>query len=342
MHDAGAATWREVVDKHHCALVDELSTRIDSELQGAILRAIELENTKLNARLERSNTDARRSQAESLNQIIRRLRRAASSEQVLETLGRSCAEYAEKLVVLVFENNHARSICTYGPGPEELSFDTDAAPAIVSAIDSRDPVTALAAESEISVPLAEALGLQNQLNPDERVYLFPVIGRHSVLALLAATGVKLPAPIELLCEASGMRIDAIPAVSASPDASSPAEPPALVQLAPGVPASETSASRSWDELSAEDQKLHLQAQRMARVRVAEMRLYHENELASGAASKNIYQALQKEIDAARDQFLHTFLAKSPTMVDYLHLEILRSLASDDDRLLGDGYPGPMV
>jgi hypothetical protein len=30
------------------------------------------------------------------------------------------------------------------------------------------------------------------------------------------------------------------------------------------------------------------------------------------------------------------------MVDYLHLEILRSLARDDDRLLGQSYPGPMV
>jgi hypothetical protein len=30
------------------------------------------------------------------------------------------------------------------------------------------------------------------------------------------------------------------------------------------------------------------------------------------------------------------------MVDYLHLEIVRSLAHDDDRLLGSSYPGPMV
>jgi hypothetical protein len=30
------------------------------------------------------------------------------------------------------------------------------------------------------------------------------------------------------------------------------------------------------------------------------------------------------------------------MVDYLHLEIVRSLAHDDERLLGAGYPGPMA
>jgi hypothetical protein len=113
-------------------------------------------------------------------------------------------------------------------------------------------------------------------------------------------------------------------------------------MAPLVPASETSAARSWDDLTAEDQKLHLQAQRMARVRVAEMRLYHEDKLRRGVDACNIYGTLQEEIDPARDQFLQTFLSKSPTMVDYLHLEVLRSLAHGDDRLLGYGYPGPMV
>ena len=53
-------------------------------------------------------------------------------------------------------------------------------------------------------------------------------------------------------------------------------------------------------------------------------------------------ALREQIDTARQQFQKSFLSKSPTMVDYLHLEILRSLAHDDDRLLGQNYPGPMV
>ena len=30
------------------------------------------------------------------------------------------------------------------------------------------------------------------------------------------------------------------------------------------------------------------------------------------------------------------------MVDYLHLELLRTLANDDADLLGSEYPGPMV
>ena len=68
----------------------------------------------------------------------------------------------------------------------------------------------------------------------------------------------------------------------------------------------------------------------------------EHELRRGVAAGDIYGALQTEIEAARDHFRQNFLSKSPTMVDYLHLEIMRSLAHDDDRLLGHGYPGPMV
>jgi hypothetical protein len=160
--------------------------------------------------------------------------------------------------------------------------------------------------------------------PGDKAYLFPIVSRHTVMAMVAASGVQLSAPIELLCEAAGMRLETFSLLS-SPQ-----------------PDSVSSKPRTWDDLGPEDQKLHLQAQRMARLRVAEMRLYRENEVRSGAAGSDLYGALKSEIDTARDQFRQTFLSKSPTMVDYLHLELLRSLAHDDDRLLGSHYPGPMV
>jgi hypothetical protein len=226
-------------------------------------------------------------------------------------------------VVLVFENNQARSAAMAGiEGTQiaDLSFDTSAAPAIVSAVDSRDPVVALSTDAEISPVLAKAF----HSAPGDKAYLFPIVSRHTVMAMVAASGVQLSAPIELLCEAAGMRLETFNLVSSpQPDSVSP-------------------KPRTWDDLGAEDQKLHLQAQRMARLRVAEMRLYRENEVRSGAAGSDLYGALKSEIDAARDQFRQTFLSKSPTMVDYLHLELLRSLAHDDDRLLGGHYPGPMV
>ena len=335
MHEGGALTWREVVDRYHSVLVDELSVRIDSDLRDAVSRAVAAEHSQASARIERACDDARRAQVESLNQVLRRLR-TAGENHVLDLLAEGCSSYAAKLVVLVFENNQARCAARAGIESGLPAFDTGSAPAIVAAIDSRDPVVALATEAEISAVLAEAFGSA----PDRRAYLFPVVARHSVMALLIASDVfsaagraaPQAAPIELLCEAAGMRLE----TSGKP------KDAGLIQLAPAVPASGTSGPRSWDDLSADDQKLHLQAQRMARVRVAETRLYHENELRRGVAGGDIYGSLRDVIDTARDQFLQTFLAKSPTMVDYLHLEILHSLAHDDDRLLGHNYPGPMV
>ena len=53
-------------------------------------------------------------------------------------------------------------------------------------------------------------------------------------------------------------------------------------------------------------------------------------------------ALRKSIDAAREAFRPSFFAPCSSMVDYLHLELVHTLANDDPDLLGDNYPGPMV
>jgi hypothetical protein len=337
MHDGGVLTWREVVEKHHSALVDELSERLDSELRNAVSHAVAVERSQATGLLARACDDARRSQAESLNLALRRLRHATGEEQILQLLTEGCALYAERSVVVVFESSQVRVASSQGVEAGSVSFDIDSAPAIISAIDGRDPIVALATETEISPVLATIFSSP----ADEKAYLFPISGRLSVVAMLIAPGSVVSAPIELLCEAAGMRLENI-LPAASSETSAMPHAGGLVQLSPGVPASATSEKRSWDELSSEDQKLHLQAQRTARVRIAEIRLYKEGELRSGVSGADIYGALKSDIDTARNQFLQSFLSKSPTMVDYLHLEILRSLAHDDDQLLGPGYPGPMV
>jgi hypothetical protein len=347
MHEGAAPGWLEVVEKHYSALVDDLATRVDSDVKEAVKAAVAAESSAADARAEaeirRACEDARRSQAESLNQGLRRIRTCAV-DNVLTLLAEGCAPLAERLVVLVFESNQSgENQARRAAGVEVDNFDIENTPAIITAIETRDPVVAIASDGELSATLAGALrggddAPKAYLAGDDKpkAYLFPVVARQSVMAMLVASGVELSAPIELLCGAAGMRLET-PGHSEAP---SKAEP--LVQVAAGVPASETFAARSWDELTPEDQALHLQAQRMARVRVAEMRVDHSPELQRGAIACDIYGSLQSEIDAARSQFLQTFLSKSPTMVDYLHLEILRSLAHGDERMLGHNYPGPMV
>lgn len=337
MHGSAASsnelTWREILEHHHSSMVDEMAARLDSDLQDAVAKAVATERARAENQVALACDQARRSQSESLNQSLRRLRQAANDENVLNILSESCAPYTQCLVVLVFENNQAhvaasRGLDVAGLDAAELAFDINCAPAILSAIESRDPLTALASETEISPELAKMFATAGGGKPAGNAYLFPLIARHSVVAMLVASAGApfVSAPIELLCEAAGMRLEA---TLAEPE---PVKSPDLVQLSPAPPSA----------MNPEDRKLHLQAQRMARVRVAEMRLYNERELREGIASSDIYRAMKSLIDTARNQFLQNFLAKSPTMVDYLHHEILHSLAQGDNRLLGNTYPGPMV
>jgi hypothetical protein len=342
MHDGrGTLTWRDVMEKHHAALTDELAVCLDSDFRDAVSRAVDAERSQTSGQIARACDEARRLQSEFLNQTLRRLRQGISEEQILELLNEGCAACSERSVVLVFENGHARAAASrsVGAAPFEIVFDIAAAPAVVSAIESRDPIVALASDGEISPALARAFAGEREDADGEKAYLFPVIARHSVVAMLIASGAVSAPPVELLCEAAGMKLEAL--CPLPPQADTPAgRPSGFVQLAP-APVS-AARRRPWDDLSPDDRQLHLKAQRMARVRVSEMRLYSDEALRQGAARGDIYNALRQRIDAARHEFLENFLAKSSTMVDYLHLEILRNLAQDDDRLLGPEYPGPMV
>src|SRR5439155_1068706 len=112
-----------------------------------------------------------------------------------------------------------------------------------------------------------------------------------------------------------------------------------------IPLSEAAAlkmSSAWDRLSPDEQQIHFRAQRFARVQAAEMRLFEPDTVQNGRSSRNLYDLLREPIDRARETFRQRFFAHCPTMVDYLHLELVQTLANDDPEALGKDYPGPMV
>jgi hypothetical protein len=84
------------------------------------------------------------------------------------------------------------------------------------------------------------------------------------------------------------------------------------------------------------------ARRYARVKVAEMQLYAADRVAGGRAARRLYSALHPEIDDARKGFKDEFLTSAHGMPDYLHEELVRVLAQDDETLLGPDYPGPLA
>jgi hypothetical protein len=89
-------------------------------------------------------------------------------------------------------------------------------------------------------------------------------------------------------------------------------------------------------------EMHLRAARFARVRVAEIQLYHATAVNSGRAARDVYTAVKLQMDAAREAYRARFLTPANGCADYLHAEFVRSLANDDASLLGKTYPGPLV
>src|SRR5579864_2263634 len=87
---------------------------------------------------------------------------------------------------------------------------------------------------------------------------------------------------------------------------------------------------------------HSRALRFARVKVAEIQLYQASQVKSGRAARDLYGALGPHIDAARGAFRDRFLIPLNGVPDYLHHELVKSLAKEDAVLLGPSYPGPLA
>ncbi len=218
---------------------------------------------------------------------------------------------------------------------ERIDVPLSEAPALAAAAASQDPVIAAATATEVSAALVELLGHA----PDTRVSIFPVSSNgERVAALVYCWGTVQMAALELLAQAASAVWSAIPVpapqlVSIAP---APEPPPSL------LPATTPKPAAAWEDLMAADQQIHLRAQRFARVQAAEMRLYHADVVQVGRSRRNLYEALRQPIDDARQSFRSEFFAKCPSMVDYLHLELTRTLANDDPDLFGSTYPGPLV
>jgi hypothetical protein len=278
-------------------------------------------SSELEVLFEGARDGARREQAEQLNQAVRRMRIAPDAEELCATLTDAAAHLAGGAMLFRVAGGTATS--------DQIEVPLADAPALAAAAGSQDPVIAAAMAGEVSAPLVELLSHA----ADTRVAIFPVVAGVRVAALVYCWGAVQVAALELLAQAASAVWSAIPVsppmlagIAAAPDRAAVKAPPAAV----------------WQELPPAEQQIHLRAQRLARVQAAEIRLYHADVVQAGRSHRNLYEALRQPIDDARQAFRAQFFAGCPSMVDYLHLELTRTLANDDPDLLGSTYPGPLV
>jgi hypothetical protein len=105
---------------------------------------------------------------------------------------------------------------------------------------------------------------------------------------------------------------------------------------------ETSPPDSMATGSAGNAPVHAAALRFARVKIAEIQLYHASAVKTGRAARDLYGSLKPQIDDARAEFRKLFLENASETTDYLHAEMLHALAHDDATLLGPNYPGALA
>lgn len=308
--------WLETLQQIYAERFHEVEERLRERYNEALqLRAQQLANEQLEPARAQASAESRaeaRSQAwgeatrasiEKLNNVARRLRMASSRDEVKATLISSASEFSPSAVVL-----------------EESELDLTSAPALANALESKDTVVAEATAGELS----EAVLQQLRAPENSRVFLIPLVAHDKALGVMAAVSPEAGTDVSSL---------ELLATLAAPHLELPPEP-VIIEPIPPKP--------GWSDLSRPEQETHLRAQRFARNRVAELLLNHINRVRDARAAGNLYGMFRVEIEAARSEFRREFFETSPSMVDYLHVEFIRTLARDHADALGPDYPGPLL
>jgi hypothetical protein len=92
----------------------------------------------------------------------------------------------------------------------------------------------------------------------------------------------------------------------------------------------------------EEERLHADAKRFARLLATEIKLYNEQRVTEGRSNRDIYVRLKRDIDRSRDMYEKRVSPLVSRRVDYFHDEIIRVLGDNDPSTLGSDYPGPRV
>lgn len=285
------------------------------------------------------------STAEALNLAVRRIRRASSITATGAALLETAGAYCGRAALMVHKAGSLSGWRTSGFGSGNNGFAeswarfqvaVSDAPALAQAVETRDAVVSRSLPDHLSPALVALFGTP----PEEKAYLFPLSLRQKVVAILYADAVGAeqvqPAALELLCAVAEATIETLSTRPFPPAAPGPAgaAPERRPSPAPTKPP-------EWESLSPGERDLHLRAQRFARVLVADVQLYRPEEIREGKKTHNLYGALKEEIDKSREVYYRKFGQSIPS-IDYFHLELLRTLAADQEELLGPGYPGPMT
>jgi hypothetical protein len=323
--------WRADVERIFDERFREIESRFEQTACERTERTVnELRRTEIPAARASGASEA----VEQLHQTARRMRQAESREVWMRAFLERAGDYCARAALFAIRGRTVRFEGGLGiddaTGENAGEVQLAAAPAFASAVESRDTVVSAGGESELSAPIARLLRSSGL-----RVYLFPFSLRGQVVGILCAEPGEKPVNIsglELLTALAETTIEPQPAAQRAPDG--------LVRLGPEMPVEVTGSA--WAVLPAAVQEAHARAERFARTRVAQIMLYKMDRVRNGRTGRDLYATLKEEIDAGREAYREQFLSGGPSVPDYFHTELVRTLAKDDPGMLGTDYPGPLT
>jgi len=271
---------------------------------------------------EKLRKQSRHQVAADLNQWVRRLAQAEDAGAWVAALIDSLQSVADQVAFFLVSADTLRCEAAW-PKAAAVEADLKNAPAFLNVRQTMDTVVAAASPAEINEVIFRALELEGR----DKAYLLPVaaVSGHQLLGIVLLIPSKDSFDLdaaELLCAAAGpLRKTSSP------------KPAVVTGIAPAASLATAPATR-------ENEEMEQRAQRFARVKVAELRLFHSQAVIDGRTKQDLYGVLKTEIDKARVQYKDEFMA-APGRTDHLHAELVRTLANGDAKLMGAGYPGEL-
>lgn len=317
--------WAEQIGRVVEERVSELTAFARQEVERLVAERVAAETAALEEKL-------RGQAAERLNLAARRIAASENAAEWSNALLDAARGFAERTALFSIAGSQLR--CEGVRVPEGhaaaalagRSFELEAAPAFSAAAAGKDVLVVMRSTRE----LGESPGGFFTSDSEGRSYLFPLAARQKVVAVFYAEGDSRTVDVNALELLSLLAAQALETAVREKRSAS------LVAIA-GADAPPRAAA-----MTREEQDLHSRAQRFARVQVAEMRLYQSGAVKAGRAESRLYDTLRQDIDAGREAFYRQFISSCPSMVDYFHLELVRTLANENAALLGPDYPGPLV
>jgi hypothetical protein len=131
-------------------------------------------------------------------------------------------------------------------------------------------------------------------------------------------------------------------VSVAQASSQAAAPSGYVVEPPAITPAPQAQSFDIAQLNEDDQKVHKDAKRFAKLLISEIDLYNKAKVADGRKNSDLYRRLKADIDRSRQTYEKRFGKTLSKRYDYFHEELVRTLAGNEPSLLGSDYPGPSV